>query len=103
MSEFGTEGPKALKCFTFAEGEKTLIGRTSGSALGCGGGAALGVKIVQPDKQVVCMQGDGVFLFGGQPMALWSMSRYEIPIITVIYNTRSYNETRKRAFAEGGP
>jgi thiamine pyrophosphate-dependent acetolactate synthase large subunit-like protein len=102
VSEFGTEGPKALKCFTFAEGEKTLIGRTSGAGLGWGVGAAVGVKIAQPDKQVVCMQGDGGFLFGGQAMALWTMSRYEIPVITVIYNNRSYNETRERAFAEGG-
>ena len=30
------------------------------------------------------------------------MARYEIPVITVIYNNRSYNETRERAFAEGG-
>ncbi len=102
VAEFGTEGPKALKCFTFAEGEKTLIGRTSGSALGWGVGAAVGVKIAQPDKQVICLQGDGGFLFGGQPMALWTMSRYQIPVITVIYNNRSYNETRERAFAEGG-
>ncbi len=102
VSEFGTEGPKALKCFTFAEEEKTLIGRTSGSALGWGVGAAVGVKIAQPDKQVISLQGDGGFLFGGQPMALWTMSRYQIPVITVIYNNRSYNETRERAFAEDG-
>ncbi len=102
VSEFGTEGPKALKCFTFAEGEKTLIGRTSGAALGWGVGAAVGVKIAQPDKQVVAMQGDGGFLFGGQPMALWTMARYQIPVITVVYNNRSYNETRERSFAEGG-
>ena len=102
VSEFGTEGPKALKCFTFAEGEKNLIGRTSGACLGWGVGAAVGVKIAQPDKQVICLQGDGGFLFGGQPMALWTMSRYQIPVITVIYNNRSYNETRERSFAEGG-
>lgn len=102
VTEFGTEGPKALKCFTFAEGEKTLIGRTSGAALGWGVGAAVGVKIAQPDKQVVAMQGDGGFLFGGQPMAMWTMARYQIPVITVIYNNRSYNETRERSFAEGG-
>jgi len=101
VPEFGTEGPKALNCFTFAEGEKTLIGRTLGSALGWGVGAAVGVKIAQPDKQVVCMQGDGGFLFG-QAMALWTMARYQIPVITVIYNNRSYNETRERSFADGG-
>ena len=102
VAEFGTEGPKALRQFTFAEGEKTLIGRTSGAALGWGVAAAVGVKIAQPDKQVITMQGDGGFLFGGQPMALWTMSRYQIPVITVVYNNRSYNETRERSFAEGG-
>jgi thiamine pyrophosphate-dependent acetolactate synthase large subunit-like protein len=102
VPEFGTEGPKALKCFTFGDGEKTLIGRTSGSGLGWGLGAAVGVKIAQPDKQVIAMQGDGGFLFGGQAMALWTMSRYQIPVITVIYNNRSYNETRERSFSENG-
>ncbi len=101
VAEFGTQGPKALNSFTFAEGEKTLVGRTLGSALGWGAGAAAGVKIAQPDKQVVCLQGDGGFLFG-QAMALWTMARCEIPVITVIYNNRSYNETRERSFAEGG-
>jgi len=102
VPEFGTEGPKALKCFTFADGEKTLIGRTSGSGLGWGMGAAVGVKIAQPDKQVIAMQGDGGFLFGGQATALWTMARYQIPVITVIYNNRSYNETRERSFSENG-
>lgn len=102
VAEFGTEGPKALNCFTFAEGEKTLIGRTTGQALGWGAGASVGVKIAQPDKQVISFQGDGGFLFGGQPQALWTMSRYQIPVITVIFNNRSYNETRERAFTEGG-
>lgn len=101
VAEFGTQGPKALNSFTFADGEKTLVGRTLGSALGWGVGAAAGVKIAQPNKQVVCLQGDGGFLFG-QAMALWTMSRYEIPVITIIYNNRSYNETRERSFAEGG-
>lgn len=102
VAELGTEGPKALKCFIFADGEKTLIGRTSGSALGWGVGAAAGVKIAQPDKQVIALQGDGGFLFGGQAMALWTMARYQIPVTTIIYNNRSYNETRERAFEEGG-
>jgi thiamine pyrophosphate-dependent acetolactate synthase large subunit-like protein len=102
LAEFGTEGPKTLNWFTFAEGEKTLVGRTSGAALGWGVGAAVGVKIAQPNKQVICLQGDGGFMFGSQPMALWTMSRYQIPVTTVIYNNRCYNETRERAFSENG-
>lgn len=101
VPEFGTEGPKALNCFPFAEGEKTKIGRTRGRALGWGVGAAIGVKLARPDHQVVALQGDGGFLFG-QTEALWSMSRYDIPVIIVIFNNRCYNETRARMFGHGG-
>src|SRR5438876_10661883 len=101
VEEFGTEGPKSLQWFPFADGEKTKIGRTTGYALGWGVGAAIGVKLARPDNQVVCLQGDGGFLFG-QTEALWTMSRYDIPIIVVIFNNRSYNETRGRMYAQGG-
>jgi thiamine pyrophosphate-dependent acetolactate synthase large subunit-like protein len=30
------------------------------------------------------------------------MSRYDVPIIVVIFNNRSYNETRSRMFQSGG-
>ena len=49
----------------------------------------------------MCLQGDGGFLFG-QTEALWTMSRYDIPIIVVIFNNRCYNETRGRMYASGG-
>lgn len=101
VPEFGTEGPKALNWFPIADNEKTRIGRTRGRALGWGVGAAIGVKLARPDHQVVALQGDGGFLFG-QAEALWSMSRYDVPVIIVIFNNRSYNETRARMFAHGG-
>jgi acetolactate synthase-1/2/3 large subunit len=59
------------------------------------------VKLARPDNQVVCLQGDGGFLFG-QSEALWTMSRYDVPIIVVIFNNRCYNETRGRMYASGG-
>ena len=101
VPEFGTEGPKALGWFPFADGEKARIGRTRGRALGWGVGAAIGVKLAQPDHQVVALQGDGGFLFG-QTEALWSMSRYDVPVIIVIFDNRCYNETRARMFGHGG-
>ena len=101
VEEFGTEGPKSLQWFPFAEGEKTKIGRTTGYSLGWGVGASIGVKLARPDNQVVCLQGDGGFLFG-QSEALWTMSRYDVPIIVVIFNNRCYNETRARMYAQGG-
>lgn len=81
----------------FGEGKKTLIGQTTGYALGWGVGASLGVKIARPDKQVVCLVGDGTMLFG-QLESLWSFSRYDVPVIIVIFNNRSYDGPRKRMF-----
>ncbi|MDH5276675.1 MAG: thiamine pyrophosphate-dependent enzyme, partial [Gammaproteobacteria bacterium] len=76
-------------------GRKRLIGQTTGFALGWGIGAALGVKIARPDKQVVCMVGDGALLFG-QVEALWTASRYEVPVLIVVMNNVSYDNERNR-------
>jgi len=81
----------------FAQGKKTLIGQTTGFALGWGVGASLGVKIARPDSQVICLVGDGTMLFG-QIESLWSFSRYHVPVIIVVYNNRSYDGPRGRIF-----
>jgi acetolactate synthase-1/2/3 large subunit len=62
--------------------------------------AAIGVKLAKPDHQVWALQGDGGMLFN-QTEALWPMRRHEAPIITVIFNNRSYNETRNRMWSRG--
>jgi len=89
----------ALSQFTFGPGGKTKIGKSTGGALGWGVGAAIGVKLAQPDRQVVALVGDGAFLFG-QAEALWTMARYEVPIVVVIFNNRSYNSPRNQIFNE---
>ena len=50
---------------------------------------------------MVSLQGDGGFLFG-QSDALWTMSRYDVPVITVIANNHSYDEPRNQMQARGG-
>ena len=74
---------------------KWVVGQTTGFALGWGVGAALGVKMAQPDRQVVCLVGDGAFLFG-QVESLWTASRHDIPVLIVILNNRSYDNERNR-------
>jgi len=76
-------------------GRKRLIGQTTGFALGWGIGAAIGVKIAKPDQQVVCMVGDGALLFG-QVEALWTASRYDVPVLIIVMNNRSYDNERNR-------
>jgi benzoylformate decarboxylase len=77
------------------------IGRTEGRALGWGTGAAAGVQLALPNRQVVNFQGDGGFLFG-QTDSLWTYSRYDLPIMTVIFNNKSYEEVRWQIMGRGG-
>ena len=95
VSEIGGHG--AIENMNFAPGKKTLIGPTTGYALGWGVGAALGVKIARPDDQVLCLVGDGALLFG-QLESLWTASRYSVPVIIVILNNRSYDSERQALF-----
>ena len=98
--ELGTEG-KVINFFPFAADAKKKIGRTEGRALGWGTGAATGVKLALPNRQVVSFQGDGGFLFG-QTDSLWTQSRYDIPVLNVITNNRSYEETRWQIMGDAG-
>lgn len=90
-----------LRSLSFAPDKKAKVGRTLGRALGWGVGASVGVKLALPDRQVVSLQGDGGFLFG-QSDALWSMSRYDVPVLTIVCNNRSYDEPRNNMFMRGG-
>ncbi len=100
VEEVGTE-QKVLGYFPFADDAMAKIGRTEGRALGWGVGASAGVKLGMPDRQVISLQGDGGFLFG-QTDSLWTMSRYDIPVMTVVFNNRTYEETRWQIFNRRG-
>src|SRR5712692_2734532 len=65
-----------------------------GAHLGSGVGTAAGVKLARPNRQVLCLVGDGSFIFG--PTALWNMARLELPVITVVYNNHAYGGPHSR-------
>jgi len=65
-----------------------------GAHLGSGVGTAAGVKLARPKRQVICLVGDGSFIFG--PTALWNMARLELPVITVVYNNHAYSGPHSR-------
>jgi benzoylformate decarboxylase len=68
-----------------------------GSHLGSGVGTAAGVKLARPNQQVICLVGDGSFVFG--PTALWNMARLELPVIVVVYNNHAYAGPHNRVVA----
>jgi acetolactate synthase-1/2/3 large subunit len=100
VEEFGSQRNKCMDHLNLGYGAKTQLGRTTGECLGWGLPASIGVKLAKPDHQVWALQGDGGMLFN-QTEALWPMRRHEAPVITVIFNNRSYNETRNRMWSRG--
>ena len=65
-----------------------------GAHLGSGVGTAAGVQLARPKRQVICLVGDGSFVFG--PTALWNMARLALPVITVVYNNHAYSGPHSR-------
>jgi acetolactate synthase I/II/III large subunit len=64
---------------------------TSGaSSLGWNGGASIGMKLACPDKTVVCLTGDGSYMFSVPSTVHWMARKYQTPFLTVIYNNRGW-------------
>jgi thiamine pyrophosphate-dependent acetolactate synthase large subunit-like protein len=69
-----------------------------GGHLGSGVGRSAGIKLARPDQEVICLVGDGAFIFG--PTALWNMARLGLGVIVVVYNNHAYGGIHNRAIAE---
>jgi len=68
----------------------TLFGN-GGSSLGWHGGAAVGMKLACPDKDIVALAGDGTYIFSCPTAVYWMAARYNTPFMTVIYNNQGWN------------
>ena len=68
--------------------------------LGYGFTTALGVKVGNPDKQVVSITGDGGFLFGAQELATAVQQR--IATVTVVVNDGAYGNVRRSQIEKYG-
>ncbi len=68
--------------------------KSAGSSLGWALGAAVGVKLAEPERRVVTLVGDGTFVYGCPTAALWAADVQDAPFLTLIYNNRMHNATR---------
>jgi len=87
-----------LMPFGFDKGQWRLI-RTYGGSLGYGIGAAIGAQLGAPDRPVVCSLGDGAVMYGSS--GFWTMARYSLPILTIVWNNLNYQTVRTN-FADWG-
>jgi acetolactate synthase-1/2/3 large subunit len=61
-------------------------------AMGYGVPAAVGAKVLRPDRIVVCFSGDGDFLMNGQELA--TAVQYELPLVVLVVNNGMYGTIR---------
>jgi len=83
----------------FGGGEKRRI-TSGGGSLGYGIGAAIGAKLGEPDRQVVLNIGDGSVMYSAS--GFWTMARYSIPLLTIVWNNRNYQTVRHGFSRFGG-
>jgi benzoylformate decarboxylase len=88
-----------LMPFGFAKGQWRLI-RTFGGSLGYGIGAAIGAQLGAPGRPVVCSLGDGAVMYSAS--GFWTMARYSLPILTIVWNNVNYQTVRTNFAAFGG-
>lgn len=62
-----------------------------GSGLGWSINAAIGLKLAQPQAEVITLVGDGSYVFGVPSSAYWVSETYGAPQLTVIFNNGGWN------------
>ena len=74
--------------------------RSFGASLGHGIGAAVGAQLGAPDRPVVCSLGDGAVMYSAS--GFWTMARYGLPILTIVWNNLNYQTVRTNFHTFGG-
>jgi acetolactate synthase-1/2/3 large subunit len=73
------------------------------SGLGQGLGVALGVKLAEPKKTVITLEGDGSFNYNPVTACFGASQEYNIPFMTIIFNNGCYAamKSHPRYYPEG--
>ncbi len=75
------------------------IHTSGGGSLGWNGGAALGMKLAQPDKTVIALTGDGSYMFSAPSTVHWMARRYDAPFLQIVFNNGGWKSPRLSALA----
>lgn len=73
----------------------TYFGNSPAGGLGWGLGCALGLKLGAPEHRVVCILGDGTYMFGNPTPAHFVAAAMGLPTLTVILNNRMWGAVRR--------
>ena len=83
----------ALRAHTERFGNHAL----ASGGIGWGLPAAVGVSLANPDRPVVCYQGDGSAMYSIQ--ALWTAANHKLPLTVVLINNGGYRIIKQRLLA----
>lgn len=70
-----------------------------GPGLGWPLGAAVGMRMANPDRRVIALVGDGSFMFGVPTAALCLAAEASAPFVTVVLNNDGYRASRLPVFS----
>jgi len=62
-----------------------------GSGLGWSINAAIGVKLADPQAEVITVVGDGSYIFGVPSSCYWVGETYKTPQLTIVFNNKGWN------------
>ena len=72
-----------------------FFGSSPAAGLGWGAGAALGVKLAEPDRQVVAVLGDGSYLFANPVAVHHAAAVHRLPVLFVVVNNAMWGAVRR--------
>jgi acetolactate synthase I/II/III large subunit len=72
---------------------------SGGGSLGYCGGASIGAKLALPNKTIVCLAGDGSYMFSQPSTVHWMARQYGTPFLQVIFNNRGWKSPKLSALA----
>jgi len=73
----------------------SYFGSSPAAGLGWGAGAALGVKLARPDRQVACILGDGSYIFSNPVAVHHAATMHKLPVLTIVINNAMWGAVRR--------
>jgi acetolactate synthase I/II/III large subunit len=64
------------------------------SGLGFGFGAALGVKLAQPERTVIATLGDGAYFFAEPTSCHFVQRAHDVPLLTIVFNNQRWDAVK---------
>lgn len=78
---------------------KSFYGTSNSAGLGWGGGAALGIKLAEPERLVVWTTGDGSYVFSNPAACHHAAASLNLNLLTIVTDNRVWNAVRRATIA----